>query len=116
LKALGVSRSYCVQVLKQTFVFTAGEILHEFLISTGYLAGVHDKECPVLEQWSFCIPPGCETGDFFVYHQCFIFRKSRIRLVSRAGLVDLIRVTSAENDKRKLEIIDVKARMTAIDA
>jgi len=35
------------KLFKQTFVFTGGEIVREFLVSTGYLAGAHDEECPV---------------------------------------------------------------------
>jgi len=31
----------------KTFVFTGGEIVNEFLMSTGYLAGAHDAACPV---------------------------------------------------------------------
>ena len=44
---LSFYRSYCVQVLKKTFVFTGGEIVNEFLMSTGYLAGAHEEQCPV---------------------------------------------------------------------
>jgi DNA-3-methyladenine glycosylase I len=36
--------------LKKTFVFTGSEIVNEFLMSTGYLAGAHDKDCPVYER------------------------------------------------------------------
>lgn len=50
LKALYLSRSYCVQVLKKTFVFTGGEIVNEFLMSTGYLAGAHDESCPIYKK------------------------------------------------------------------
>lgn len=32
---------------RQTFVFTGGEIVKEFLLSTGYLPGAHDPDCPV---------------------------------------------------------------------
>ena len=49
LKALFLLRSYCVQVLKKTFVFTGGEIVNEFLMSTGYLAGAHEEQCPVYQ-------------------------------------------------------------------
>jgi DNA-3-methyladenine glycosylase I len=34
------------KLFKQTFVFTGGEIVREFLISTGYLAGAHEAWCP----------------------------------------------------------------------
>jgi len=50
LKALYPSRIYCVQVLKKTFVFTGGKIVNEFLVSTGYLAGAHDKDCPIYKK------------------------------------------------------------------
>jgi DNA-3-methyladenine glycosylase I len=36
--------------LKKTFVFTGGEIVKEFLVSTGYLPVAHDHECPVYWQ------------------------------------------------------------------
>jgi len=35
------------KLFKQTFVFTGGEIVREFLVSTGYLAGAHEEHCPV---------------------------------------------------------------------
>jgi len=47
LKVRILSRSYCVQVLKKTFTFTGGEIVKEFLMSTGYLPGAHEPDCPV---------------------------------------------------------------------
>ena len=36
-----------VALFKQTFRFTGGEIVGEFLISTGYLPGAHRESCPV---------------------------------------------------------------------
>ncbi len=33
--------------LNKTFVFTGGEIVKEFLVSSGYLPGAHEKVCPV---------------------------------------------------------------------
>jgi DNA-3-methyladenine glycosylase I len=36
-----------VKLFKKTFVFTGGEITGEFLLSTGYLAGAHQEQCPV---------------------------------------------------------------------
>lgn len=38
------------KLFKKTFVFTGGEIVNEFLMSTGYLAGAHDKDCPVYKK------------------------------------------------------------------
>lgn len=39
-----------VKLFKKTFVFTGGEIVNEFLISTGYLAGAHAESCPVYKK------------------------------------------------------------------
>jgi DNA-3-methyladenine glycosylase I len=36
-----------VTLFKQTFRFTGGEIVGEFLMSTGYLPGAHRESCPV---------------------------------------------------------------------
>jgi DNA-3-methyladenine glycosylase I len=33
-------------LFKKTFVFTGGEIVREFLVSTGFLPGAHDADCP----------------------------------------------------------------------
>ena len=38
------------RLFKKTFVFTGGEIVREFLVSSGYLPGAHDVECPVYWQ------------------------------------------------------------------
>jgi DNA-3-methyladenine glycosylase I len=34
-----------VKLFKKTFVFTGGEIVNEFLMSTGYLPGAHEETC-----------------------------------------------------------------------
>ena len=34
------------KLFKKTFVFTGGEIVNEFLMSTGYLPGAHEAGCP----------------------------------------------------------------------
>ena len=36
-----------VKLFRKTFQFTGGEITGEFLMSTGYLPGAHDENCPV---------------------------------------------------------------------
>ena len=36
-----------VRLFKKTFVFTGGEITGSFLLSTGYLPGAHQTDCPV---------------------------------------------------------------------
>jgi DNA-3-methyladenine glycosylase I len=33
------------RLFKKTFVFTGGEIVREFLVSTGFLPGAHDTDC-----------------------------------------------------------------------
>ena len=38
------------KLFKNTFKFTGGEIVNEFLTSTGYLRGAHSPECPVYER------------------------------------------------------------------
>lgn len=36
-----------VKLFRKTFIFTGGEIVNEFLMSTGYLPGAHGPDCPV---------------------------------------------------------------------
>jgi DNA-3-methyladenine glycosylase I len=38
------------KLFKKTFKFTGGEIVKEFLMSTGYLPGAHSMDCPVFER------------------------------------------------------------------
>ena len=35
------------KLFKLTFKFVGGEIVNEFLMSTGYIFGAHDKNCPI---------------------------------------------------------------------
>jgi DNA-3-methyladenine glycosylase I len=42
-----LSKEEWIKLFKKTFVFTGGEIVNEFLISTGYLGGAHDESCPI---------------------------------------------------------------------
>ena len=35
------------KLFKKTFRFTGGEIVNEFLVSTGYLPGAHDESCAI---------------------------------------------------------------------
>ena len=42
-----LSKEDWVKLFKKTFVFTGGEIVNEFLMSTGYLAGAHDENCHI---------------------------------------------------------------------
>jgi DNA-3-methyladenine glycosylase I len=41
------SKEEWTKLFKKTFVFTGGEIVNEFLMSTGYLAGAHDESCHI---------------------------------------------------------------------
>lgn len=38
------------KLFKKTFFFTGGEIVNEFLMSTGYLQGAHIKSCPTYKK------------------------------------------------------------------
>ena len=40
-------RAEWVKLFRQTFRFTGGEIVGEFLLSTGWLPGAHRRSCPV---------------------------------------------------------------------
>lgn len=44
------SKEQWVQLFKKSFVFTGGEIVNEFLMSTGYLSGAHHESCPVYKR------------------------------------------------------------------
>ena len=43
----GLAKDDWIRLFKKTFKFTGGEIVNEFLMSTGYLPGAHDGDCPV---------------------------------------------------------------------
>ena len=49
-----------VKLFKQNFKFVGGEIVNEFLMSTGYLPGAHDENCPVFPQVKSQSPPWTE--------------------------------------------------------
>lgn len=46
-----------VKLFKKTFRFTGGEIVGEFLLSTGYLPGAHHEHCPVARRVAAAKPP-----------------------------------------------------------
>jgi DNA-3-methyladenine glycosylase I len=46
-----------VKLFRDTFRFTGGEIVNEFLMSLGYLPGAHAKTCPVYGQILELAPP-----------------------------------------------------------
>jgi len=39
-----------VKLFKENFKFTGGEIVNEFLLSTGYLPAAHSEDCPVYKK------------------------------------------------------------------
>ena len=43
-------RKEWVKLFKKTFKFTGEEITNEFLMSTGYLEGAHEKSCPIYKK------------------------------------------------------------------
>jgi len=45
-----LDRAAWVKLFKKTFKFTGGEITNEFLMSTGYLPGCHDENCPIYKK------------------------------------------------------------------
>ncbi len=47
----GLKKEEWVKLFKKTFKFTGGEIVNEFLMSTGYLPGAHVKTCRLYKQF-----------------------------------------------------------------
>lgn len=45
-----MSKEEWVKLFKKHFKFVGGEIVGEFLMSTGYLKGAHDPQCPVYRE------------------------------------------------------------------
>lgn len=50
-----------VKLFKKTFVFTGGEIVNEFLMSTGYLPGAHAESCPIYRKVASLRPAWMRT-------------------------------------------------------
>jgi len=46
-----------VKLFRDTFVFMGGEVVGEFLMSTGYLPGAHAPSCPVYKRILALDPP-----------------------------------------------------------
>lgn len=46
-----------VKLFRKTFKFTGPEVVNEFLMSTGYLAGAHGEDCPVYQKVVEANPP-----------------------------------------------------------
>ena len=51
------SKTEWVRVFRDTFKFTGGEIVGEFLMSTGYLPGAHRPDCPAAMRIANTSPP-----------------------------------------------------------
>ena len=54
-----------VKLMRKTFVFMGPEVVNEFMMSTGYLPGAHDRDCPRFREiaklkpaWMRAAPPG----------------------------------------------------------
>jgi DNA-3-methyladenine glycosylase I len=45
------------QLFRRTFRFTGEKIVEEFLVSLGYLAGAHERDCPVFARILALSPP-----------------------------------------------------------
>ncbi|EFH90399.1 DNA-3-methyladenine glycosylase I [Ktedonobacter racemifer] len=52
-----LNKEQWVKLFKKNFVFTGGEIVNEFLMSTGYLPGAHQDSCPIYHQILTLNPP-----------------------------------------------------------
>jgi DNA-3-methyladenine glycosylase I len=44
------------RIFKTNLVFTGNEIVREFLVSTGYLSGAHDEDCPIYKKVTILKP------------------------------------------------------------
>lgn len=53
------------QLFRETFQFTGGEVVKEFLMSTGYLPGAHRRDCPVYERITRKNPPWLRPEEQF---------------------------------------------------
>jgi DNA-3-methyladenine glycosylase I len=58
-----LSKDDWVKLFKKTFKFTGGEITGEFLMSTGYLPGAHDEDCPVFPRIAALVPPWMDEAE-----------------------------------------------------
>lgn len=52
-----LDRDAWTRLFRRTFRFTGGEIVNEFLVSTGYLPGAHRDDCPVQARVRALRPP-----------------------------------------------------------
>ena len=52
-----LSKNEWVKIFKKNFKFVGGEIVNEFLMSTGYLPGAHEESCPIFPTVKSQRPP-----------------------------------------------------------
>jgi DNA-3-methyladenine glycosylase I len=52
-----LTKDQWTKLFQKTFRFTGGEIVNEFLMSTGWLRGAHEESCPVYAQVLSRRPP-----------------------------------------------------------
>ena len=52
-----LTKDQWVKLFRATFRFTGGEIVNEFLMSTGWLAGAHAPSCPISKKIAKTRPP-----------------------------------------------------------
>ncbi|HLO18604.1 MAG TPA: DNA-3-methyladenine glycosylase I [Anaerolineales bacterium] len=57
-----LSKEAWIKLFRKTFVFTGGEIVNEFLMSTGYLPGAHDESCPIYKKVASLRPAWMRHG------------------------------------------------------
>ena len=51
------------RLFRQTFRFTGGQIVNEFLMSVGYLPGAHETDCPVFARILDLAPPWARASE-----------------------------------------------------
>ena len=51
------------RLFRQTFRFTGGQIVNEFLMSVGYLPGAHERDCPVYARILDLSPPWARPSE-----------------------------------------------------
>jgi DNA-3-methyladenine glycosylase I len=51
------------KLFRQTFRFTGGQIVGEFLMSVGYLPGAHEPDCPVFARIRELSPPWARAAE-----------------------------------------------------
>jgi len=57
-----LAREEWVKLFKKNFKFVGGEIVNEFLVSSGYLPGAHEADCPIYIKVKSQNPPWTIIG------------------------------------------------------